>query len=39
MEIQADGVTEAYFANADDWLAAIKVLKEQLGVKIFCEMN
>ena len=39
MEIEADDLTEAYFANADDWLDAMSALKENLSVKIICEMN
>ena len=39
VEILADGLTEAYFANADDWLDALKTAKETLGMKIVCEMK
>ena len=39
LEIEAKGTTEMYFANESDWLNAMKLLKETLGVRIVCEMN
>ena len=39
MEIQTDCLTEAYFANENDWLDAMRALREVLGMKITCEMN
>jgi len=39
MEIQADGMTEAHFASADDWSDAMNLIKETLGLKIVCEMK
>lgn len=39
MEIHTDELTEAYFANDDEWLDAMMALKETLGMKIVCELN
>jgi len=39
MEIQTKELTDTYFANKNDWLDAIKAIKETLGIKIFCELN
>jgi len=39
MEIQADVLTDAYFKNEGDWLDAMKVLREETGVIIICEVN
>jgi len=39
MEIQADILTDAYFASADDLHNAMNELKEELSVKIVCVFN
>ena len=39
MEIQAAVLTDAYFANESDWLAAMKAMKENIAAKIICEIN
>ena len=39
MEIQADVLTDVYFASESDWLDAIKALKEKTTLKIICEIN
>ena len=39
MEVQTKEITDAYFANENDWLGAMKAIKEALGIKIFCELN
>jgi len=39
MEIQTREITDVYFANVNDWLDAMKAIKQALGIKIFCELN
>ena len=39
MEIQTKEITDTYFANASDWVDAMRSIKEKLGIKIFCELN
>jgi len=39
MEVQTNTLTDAFFANGDDFHDAINMLKETLKVKIICEFN
>jgi len=39
MEIQADVLTFAYYANESDWLEAMNAMKENIAAKIICEIN
>jgi len=39
MEIQADVLTDVYFANESDMLEAMKAMKENIAAKIICEIN
>ena len=39
MEIYADVLTDAYFANESDLLDAMKAMKENIAAKIICEIN
>ena len=39
MEVQADTLTEVYFANSENLLDTLKALKENIGAKVVCEFN